>query len=196
MKADSAVGLKVAVFVATLCPALLLAYDLQAGVFASPFRTIIQETGIWSMRLLVAGLMIAPLRDITGWVWPQRLRRMIGLFAAFYAAIHLVAWTRQYGFDWPFLGAELVARTWLTIGFIGLLALLPLAATSASFMHRALGPVWWGRIHRLVYAAALLALVHYMMARGLTRVEVAVDTVLIMVAITWRLRPRAVPRPH
>jgi sulfoxide reductase heme-binding subunit YedZ len=167
----------------------MLAHDYLAGALASPFRTIVQETGLWSMRLLVLGLLIGPLRAVTGWTWPLALRRMIGLFTAFYAAVHVIAWTRQYGFDWPFLLEE-VTRPWLLIGAVAALALVPLAATSASVIHRWLGPVLWARIHRLVHAAVVLAVVHYAMARGFTRIEVAIDVMLIAGALAWRAAAR------
>jgi sulfoxide reductase heme-binding subunit YedZ len=181
--------LRIAVFAALAIPAAMLAHDYLAGALASPFRTIVQETGMWSIRLLVLGLLLGPLRDATGWQWPQALRRMIGLYAAFYAAVHVVAWTRQYGFDWPFLAGEIV-RPWLLVGAGAALALVPLAATSAGFMHRRLGAAVWGRIHRLVYAAAALAVIHYAMARGLTRIEMVVDAALVVLALLWRLWPR------
>jgi methionine sulfoxide reductase heme-binding subunit len=177
--------LRAFVFLTFAAPGILLTHSYLAGALASPFRTIVQETGLWSIRLLVITLMIAPLRDITGWTWPLALRRMIGLFAAFYAAVHVIAWTRQYGFDWPFLLEE-VTRLWLLVGAVAVAALLPLAATSMNAMHRWLGPELWGRIHRLVYTAAAMAAVHYAMARGLTRIEVAVDALLIGAALMWR----------
>lgn len=185
--------LRVAVFAGLAIPAVILAHDYLSGALASPFRTIVQESGMWSMRLLVLGLLIAPLRDVTGWTWPLAFRRMIGLFAAFYAALHVVAWMRQYGFDWPFL-AEEVMRTWLLVGLLAALALVPLVLTSASVMHRLLGPATWGRIHRLVYAAAVFAVVHYAMARGLTRIEMPVMAVLTLLALVWRLIAPAIAR--
>jgi sulfoxide reductase heme-binding subunit YedZ len=192
--------LRVVAFLAFATPGLLLAHDYVTGALASPFRTIVQETGLWSIRLLVLGLMIAPLRDITGWTWPLALRRMIGLYAAFYAAVHIVAWTRQYGFDWSFLLQE-VTRLWLLVGAVAAAALLPLAATSMNAMHRWLGPELWGRIHQLVYTAAVMAAVHYAMARGLTQIEVAIDALLVLAALVWRqvaqkrkkLKPAVVP---
>ena len=85
MSNDMLRPLRIAVFFALLIPAAMLAHDYWTGALASPFRTIVQETGTWSIRMLVLGLMITPLRDITGWTWPLALRRMIGLYAAFYA---------------------------------------------------------------------------------------------------------------
>ena len=119
--------LRIAVFAALAIPAAMLAPDYWTGALASPFRTIVQETGTWSMRLLVLGLLIGPLRDLTAWQWPQALRRMIGLYAFFYAVVHVVAWTRQYGFDWGFLLDE-VTHLWLLVGALATLALMPLAA--------------------------------------------------------------------
>lgn len=186
--------LRIAVFFALLIPATMLAHDYWTGALASPFRTIVQETGTWSIRMLVLGLMIAPLRDLTGWAWSLALRRMIGLFAAFYAAVHLWAWTRQYGYDWSTLFDE-ITRLWLLVGLLALLAMVPLVATSATIMHRLLGPRQWGQIHKLVYAAAIFAVIHYAMAHGLTRSEMVVDAVLIVLALLWRLRPRRVSSP-
>jgi sulfoxide reductase heme-binding subunit YedZ len=191
MNPDLLRPLRLAVFAGLAIPAAMLAHDYVIGALASPFRTIVQETGTWSMRLLVLGLMIGPLRDVTGWQWPQALRRMIGLYAFFYAVVHLVAWMRQYGFDWTFLAGEIV-RPWLLVGAFATLALVPLAVTSASIMHRLLGPATWGRIHKLVYVAASLAALHYALARGLTRPEMVADAVLIAFALAWRWRPRRV----
>jgi methionine sulfoxide reductase heme-binding subunit len=184
---------RIATFALLAAPAAILAHDYLAGALASPFRTIVQESGVWSMRLLVLGLLIAPLRDVTGWTWPLALRRMIGLFAAFYAAVHVIAWTRQYGFDWQFLAGE-VMRPWPLIGLLGAMAMVPLALTSVDAMHRLLGTAQWRRIHRLVYAAALLGLVHYAMARGLTRIELPIDAALIALALLWRVVAPALPR--
>jgi methionine sulfoxide reductase heme-binding subunit len=189
MKTELLRPLRIAVFAALAVPAAMLAHDYFAGELASPFRTIVQETGTWSVRLLVLGLLVGPIRDITGWQWPLALRRMIGLYAAFYAAVHIWAWTRQYGYDWPFLAGEIV-HPWLLVGTGAALALVPLAATSATVMHRLLRPASWGRIHKLVYAAASLAVIHYAMARGLTRPEMAVDAVLVSAALLWRFVPR------
>jgi sulfoxide reductase heme-binding subunit YedZ len=193
MNPDLIRALRIAVFAALSVPAAILAHDSSSGAMASPFRTIVQETGVWSVRLLVLGLLIAPLRDVTGWTWPLALRRMIGLFAAFYAAVHILAWTRQYGFDWPFLFGEVV-RPWLLIGALGALAMVPMVLTSASVMHRLLGSAMWGRVHKLVYAVAILAIVHYAMARGLTRPEMPIAALLVLFALLWRVAPPAFVR--
>lgn len=197
MKIELLRPLRISVFAALAIPAAMLARGYLAGEFASPFRTIVQESGLWSIRMLVLGLLIGPLRDLTGWQWPLALRRMIGLYAAFYAAVHVIAWTRQYGFDWAFLAGEIV-RPWLLVGAAAALALMTLAATSPGFMHRRLGASW-GRIHKLVYAAAILSVIHFALARGLTRPEMIAEAVAVVLALLWRARSRrlnaAAPSP-
>ncbi len=181
-------------FVLALVPLVSLANDYAAGTLARPWATMIDVTGDWSMRFLIAGLCVTPLARFAGLSSLTAFRRMIGLFGAFYAALHLFAWCREYGYDWPFLGSELVLRRYLTIGAVGAFLLVPLAATSPGAMHRALGPAPWRRLHTLVYPAVLAAFVHYAMARGL-RAEVMVDGLLLAVVFTLRLAPmlRAAP---
>jgi sulfoxide reductase heme-binding subunit YedZ len=181
---------KAVVFALSLLPFVLFLDDYWSGALASPWRTLIQDTGLWSMRFLVLGLCVSPLVRLTGLAGLNAFRRMIGLFGAFYAAVHVFAWTRQYGFDWPFLFDEIVLRLFLTIGVLATLLLLPLAVTSADVMHRALGPQRWRRLHTLMYPMIVAALIHYLLVRGLRRDEVMVDLVLITVAVVMRLWPR------
>lgn len=138
--------------------------------------------------LPVAGLCLSPLARLTAQPGFLSCRRMIGLFGAFYAALHLAAWAREYGYDWPFLAGEIVLRRYLTIGAAGIALLMPLAATSTPVMHRRLGPVRWRRLHTLIYPAVLAGVVHYAMARGLGRVEVALDGVLLTLIFAYRIR--------
>jgi sulfoxide reductase heme-binding subunit YedZ len=181
-------------FVLALIPLISLANDYEAGSMARPWATMINVTGDWSMRFLIAGLCVTPLGRLTGQFGLVAFRRMIGLFGAFYAALHLFAWCREYGYDWSFLGSELVLRHYLTIGAVAALLLVPLAATSPGAMHRVLGPTPWRRLHTLIYPAVLAAFVHYAMARGL-RAEVTVDGLLLVVVFTTRLAPVLRPVP-
>ena len=185
---------KAAVFTLSLLPLVLFANDYAAGALARPWAMMIDVTGDWSMRFLVAGLCLSPLARLTGQAGFGSFRRMIGLFGAFYAALHVFAWIRQYAYDWPFLAGELMARRYLTIGAVGVLLLIPLAATSPGAMHRALGAVRWRRLHTLMYPAVLAGFVHYAMARGLGRLEVEVEGLLLVLAFAARLRrARAAP---
>lgn len=188
-------GAKIALFVLSIVPLALLGQDYADGALARPWQAMIVEAGDWSIRFLVIALCISPLIGFTGWRMLGNFRRMAGLFGAFYAALHVFAWTREYGFDWPFLTNELLARHYLTIGAIAVLLLVPLAATSADVAHRALGPARWRRLHQLMYPAVIAAFAHYAMARGFLRLEVLIDGVLIVLAISARLR-RGVVRPQ
>jgi sulfoxide reductase heme-binding subunit YedZ len=150
--------LKLAVFLAASLPLLVLARAVFWGALAAdPYPPAIQETGLWSLRLLLAGLALSPLARAAGWSWPLDLRRMVGLFAAFYALVHLLVWAKDYGFDWPFLASEVAARTYLAVGLAGALLLAPLAATSTDRSVRRLGARVWRRLHWLIYPAAALA---------------------------------------
>ncbi len=148
---------------------------------------MIRETGWWSLRLLVIGLALTPLSLVGGLGPAIRLRRMIGLFAAFYAALHLVAWARDYGFAWGFLWDEIVARRYLTIGFIAALALLPLTATSARGAVHRLGGRRWRWLHRLVHVAVLGGFVHTLMAGRLGFVDRIGYGSALAILLGWRL---------
>ena len=185
--AGELVRTKTVFFGLALAPVLIFASDYTTGVLARPWATMIDVTGDWSMRFLIAGLCLSPLAQLTGQPAFVSFRRMVGLFAAFYAALHLFAWTRQYGYDWPYLAGELAWRRYLTVGAVGALLLVPLAVTSPGVMHRALGPARWRRLHTLMYPVVLAAYVHYAMARGLSRIEVAIDGLLLALALAVRL---------
>jgi sulfoxide reductase heme-binding subunit YedZ len=181
-------ALKVAVFAAASVPLLQLARGIFWGALAAdPYPPVIQTTGLWSLRLLLLGLMLSPLARAAGWGWPLELRRMIGLFAAFYAVVHLAMWTKDYGFDWRFLAREIVARAYLAVGLAGLLLLAPLAATSTNGSARRLGARVWRRIHWLAYPAAGLSYLHFAMAGRFTRAETLIDGVLLAVLFALRL---------
>src|SRR5689334_18414284 len=120
-------SLKLAVFVAALLPLVSLARGVFWGALAAdPYPPVIQTTGLWSLRLLLLGLTLSPLARAGRWSWPLDIRRMVGLFAGFYALIHLAVWAKDYGFDWAFLAGEVVARAYLAVGLAGALLLLPL----------------------------------------------------------------------
>jgi sulfoxide reductase heme-binding subunit YedZ len=182
-----ALTVKLPLFVLAALPALSLAWRLLDGTLANPYQTVIRETGWWSLRLLVVGLALTPLSLVGGLGPAIRLRRMVGLFAAFYAALHLVAWARDYGFAWSFLWDEIVARRYLTIGFIAALALVPLAMTSARAAVRRLGGRRWRWLHRLVHVAVLGGLVHTLMAGRLGFVDVIGYGSALAFLLGWRV---------
>ena len=187
-------GARFALFLALAAPGAALALDFVAGALATPYRSILRETGLWSMRLLAAGLLLGPLASLSGIAWLAAPRRMVGLFAAAYAFVHGWAWCRQYGYDWAFLLGEL-PRLYLLLGLAALAALAPMVATSHDAARRALGAAW-GRLHRLAYAVALAAVLHFMLSRAFPTLEAWIEALVISLALAWRLataRPRARP---
>lgn len=175
------------VFVALGWPAASFAIDYASGELFSPWRALLQDSGLWAMRFIVLGLAVTPLRILTGWSWVQSLRRMIGLYAAFYTALHVFAWCRQYGYDWAFLLDEIVQRFYLLIGLVATVLMVPLTATSFDAAARALGGAAWRKLHRLVFPAALLAWWHFLLSRGVAPREVYVDAILLAILVGLRV---------
>ena len=155
--------LQAALFVVALLPLARLFYlGAAAGLGANPVEFVIRSLGTWALVALVVTLSITPLRLATGWAWPMRLRRMFGLFAFFYAALHLLAylWLDQW-FDMAAIWADVLKRPYITAGFVAMVLLVALAVTSSNGWVRRLGGRNWQRLHRLVYPIAVLAVVHF-----------------------------------
>lgn len=156
--------LKPMVFLACLAPlALLLGRGTLDDLGANPVETITHETGLWALRLLLVTLAVTPLRRITGWNELIRLRRMLGLFAFFYACLHLLTylWLDQ-DFVLADILEDIVKRPYITVGFSAFLLLVPLAVTSTNAMLRRLGGRRWQRLHQLVYLCAMGGVLHYL----------------------------------
>lgn len=163
---ERAIGaLKAAVFLLALVPLS----RLLLGVFVypdwlgpNPAEFITRATGDWALRLLLLTLAVTPLRRLTGWAWIMRLRRMLGLYAFFYVVVHFASYVSfDHVFDMGAILADVVKRPFITVGFLSLLLLLPLAATSTNGMVRRLGARRWNALHRLVYLVAPLAVLHF-----------------------------------
>ncbi|MEJ2309620.1 MAG: sulfoxide reductase heme-binding subunit YedZ [Gammaproteobacteria bacterium] len=154
---------KVPLFLLCLVPfGLLLLRAANNDLGANPVEALTHETGDWALRFLLASLAVTPLRMLTGKAWLLRYRRMLGLFAFFYAVAHFVIylWIDQ-AFLWTEIAADIIKRPYITVGFAAFLILLPLAVTSTKGMVRRLGRRW-AMLHRSVYAAALLAVLHFL----------------------------------
>jgi sulfoxide reductase heme-binding subunit YedZ len=151
------------VFAACLLPSGLLAWRAWHGALGpNPIEAITHATGDWTLRLLLVTLAITPLRRLSGWNRVIGLRRMLGLFAFFYACLHLMTylWLDQF-FDWRAILHDVPRRPFITIGFAAFLLLVPLTATSTAGAIRRLGGRAWRRLHRLVYVAAAFGVIHY-----------------------------------
>jgi methionine sulfoxide reductase heme-binding subunit len=184
---------KVGVFVLCLVPLARLVYGGFANTLgANPIETITRSTGWWTLFLLMATLALTPLRRLTGAYWPLRLRRMLGLFAFFYACAHFTTFIWfDHWFDVGEILKDVVKRPFVTVGFAAFLLFLPLAFTSTNAMVRRLGRNWQ-RLHRLVYVIAVLGVVHFwwLVKRDVTEpfVFALVLAVLLGVRLRWRLR--------
>ena len=155
--------LKPAVFLLASLPALWLVWGaFTGGLGTNPAETLIVESGTWTLRMLLIGLALTPLRGLTGWNWPMQLRRMLGLFAFFYAAAHLTLylWLDQF-FWWTEIARDILERPFITVGLLAFALLLPLALTSPRAAVKRLGARRWQALHRLVYPAAVAGVVHH-----------------------------------
>ena len=156
--------LKLSVFVALFLPGLWTAFAFSMGwLQPRPFTEAIHEVGLWMLRFLFVALAITPLRQILQWPRLILVRRMIGVAAFAYGLAHISLFIADLKFDIAKAASEIALRIYLTIGFAALLGLAALAATSTDAMVRRVGARRWQRLHRLVYAIALLAVVHYCM---------------------------------
>lgn len=139
----------------------LVGLGATGGLGANPIEFITHSTGTWALVGLLLTLSVTPLRRLTGRTELIRYRRMLGLFAFFYACLHFVTyiWLDQF-FDLAGIGKDIVKRPFITVGFAAFVMLVALAATSTHAMMRRLGRRWQ-QLHRLIYPAALLGVVHY-----------------------------------
>jgi len=155
-------GIKTALFMAALLPFARLAWMTAAGQFVEPLEAITRGTGDWVLYLLCITLAITPLRRLTGWNWIVKLRRMVGLFAFFYAFLHFLAflWFDHF-FDLQEMFKDVVKRPFITVGFAAFVLLIPLAVTSTNGMIRRLGGKRWQWLHRLIYLIAPLGILHF-----------------------------------
>lgn len=164
-------AVKAVVWLACLAPFLWLtarAFGLGGATLgANPPEAVLLTLGKTALNVLLASLAVTPLRRLTGWNWLVRLRRLVGLFAFFYVVMHFVTYAVLYvELDWQLLLEDFTQRPYITAGIAALLAMIPLAITSTKAMQRRLGRRW-GRLHRLVYAVGILAVVHfYWQTRG------------------------------
>lgn len=150
------------VFAAALLPLLrLVALGYADALGANPVEFVTRSTGTWTLVMLCLTLSVTPLRRLLGWPWLLRLRRMLGLYAFFDGTLHFTTWLwLDQWFDLSSMMADVVERPFVTVGFTAFMLMLPLAATSTQSMMRRLGRRWQ-ELHRLVYAIAVLAVLHF-----------------------------------
>ncbi len=155
--------LKPVIFIICLIPLALVVWDgFHDALGANPIETLSHRTGEWTLRFLLITLAITPIRRLFGWTWTRRFRRMLGLYAFFYACLHFLTWlVLDQFFDWDEIIKDIIKRPYITVGFSAFILLIPLAVTSTKGMMRRLGHRW-GRLHRLIYVIAVLGAIHYL----------------------------------
>lgn len=182
---------KPVLFALCLLPlALLLAGALRGTLGANPAEALIRGSGDWTLRFLCIALAVTPLRQATGWQALARWRRMLGLFVFFYACLHFLAYAwLDMGLVLSDIVRDVGKRPFVLAGSAALLLLAALAATSFDAAVRALGGRRWRALHRAVYAAALLALLHFFWMRAGKNdfAEVGVYAAVVAVLLGWRI---------
>lgn len=200
--------IKFHLFLVCLVPAAWLGYRfLIDDLGANPIEALIRGLGDWGLRFLVITLAVTPLRRLTGVHWVMRLRRMLGLFAFFYALMHLSGYlVLDQFFDWMEIGKDILKRPFITVGMLTFTLLLPLAATSNNAMIRRLGGKRWQELHSLVYVISIMAVLHYwwMVKADITQPVIysLILSVLLGLRLWWRRQDKqkkiesAMPKPR
>lgn len=183
-------------FTLALAPLGWLTFAALTGKLgANPIEAITRDLGDWALRFLLLTLAITPLRRLSGWRWPMRFRRMLGLYAFFYTSLHLASYiVLDQFFYWPEIWGDILKRPYITVGMLSFLLLIPLALTSTTAMMRRLGKNWQ-RLHRLVYPIAIGGVLHYyMLVKADTR-EPLIYAAILLLLFLLRLRIPALLRP-
>jgi sulfoxide reductase heme-binding subunit YedZ len=152
------------IFLACLVPFALVvgdAFEITGRLGANPIEEIMDRFGNWSLRFIMITLAVTPLRRIAGWNWPQRFRRMLGLFTFFYVLMHFLTWLiLDQGILMSAIVEDIAKRPFITIGMTALLLLTALAVTSPLTIRRRMGRSWQ-KLHNMVYLFAILVIWHY-----------------------------------
>lgn len=188
--------LKILLFAGCLVPLLRLAWGAwNDALGANPIEFITRALGTWTLNFLLITLSVTPLRKLTGWNWLSRLRRMLGLYAFFYALLHLSTylWLDKF-FDWQDIAKDILKRPFITVGMSAFAMLLTLALTSPKAMVQRLGGKRWQQLHRAIYAIAICGVVHYW---WLVKLDVSVPAIyagllslLLGIRVWWHEKQR------
>ena len=181
-------------FLACLLPFAWLLYGALANTLgANPAEALIRSTGDWTLRFLCITLAVTPLRVLSGQPALARFRRMLGLFAFFYVVLHFLSYSwLDMSFELNAIIKDIPKRPFALVGFLALVLMVPLAATSFNRAIKALGAKRWQMLHKLVYAVVLLGLLHFFWMRAAKNnfAEVAVYAVVIALLLGWRVAQR------
>ena len=179
---------RVSLFIVCLMPfAWLVWLAVNQLLGSNPVEELLHLSGGWALRFILIVLAVTPLRKLTGWTVVLRFRRMLGLFAFFYASGHFsVYFLLDLGMDFSFVVEDIIKRPYITVGFTALVLLVPLAVTSTKGMMRRLGRNW-KRLHKLVYLIGILGVVHYiwLIKADLLEPLIYAAVLLLLFAIRW-----------
>jgi sulfoxide reductase heme-binding subunit YedZ len=186
--------IKPALFILCLLPLASIvwrAFEIGGSdLGANPVEKIQDTLGIWGLRLLIVTLAITPLRDWFNAPWLITLRRMLGVYAFVYVSLHFLNWLiLDQGMYWAGIGDDIARRPFITIGFLALVLLIPLAVTSTNGMMRRLGRRW-KTLHRLVYLIVLLGIWHYYWQVKADTREPLIYLAIALVLLGWRVWKR------
>ena len=181
-------GCKPALHVLLLLPALLLTIGLfQDRLGANPVETITHQTGEWGLRILLLSLAVTPLARLTRSGWLIQLRRLVGLYSFFYILLHFCIYLLlDLSLDFASLIDDIVKRKYITVGFAGMVILVALAVTSPIAVRRRMANSWT-RLHRLVYAAAALGILHFLWSTKADDTEPFVYGIVFLVLMLYRI---------
>ena len=188
--------LKPAVFVGSLTPlAVMIVRGLHGDLGANPIGEVLNQLGLLALIFVIAALACTPLKVFFGWTWPLRIRRMLGVFGFFYAALHVSTYTGlDQVFDWSAIYEDVTERKFIFVGFTAFVLLIPLAITSTNGAVKRLGFTRWKRLHRLAYLVPILAVVHFVwrvkkdVREPLTYAVILGTLLVIRVAVSVRSR--------
>ena len=181
--------MKVFVFILCLLPLGLLVWRaVHADLGANPIEFITHTTGDWTLRFLIFTLAITPLRKILHLPQLIRFRRMLGLFAFFYACLHFSTWIGlDKFFNWAEMWKDVQKRRFITVGFTGFVLMIPLALTSTAGWIRRLGGKRWQMLHRAIYLSAIAGVIHYYwLVKSDTRKPLRY-AFIVGILLAWRL---------
>ncbi|MFN0151874.1 MAG: sulfite oxidase heme-binding subunit YedZ [bacterium] len=197
MKRGDAAWLKPAIFTGALVPLAMTALQAARGTLsANPIAEALNRFGLLTLIFLILSLAMTPARALFGWSWPLRVRRMLGLFAFFYAALHMTTYVAiDQGLQLRVVLADVVKRKFIFVGLAAFVLLVPLAITSTNGMVRRLGFRNWQRLHRLAYVAAILGVIHFIWRVKIDITEPAIYGSLVVVLIGFRLARALRRRP-
>ena len=183
------------IFLACLVPFALVvgdAFEITGRLGANPIEEIMDRFGNWSLRFIMITLAVTPLRRIAGWNWPQRFRRMLGLFTFFYVLMHFLTWLiLDQGILMSAIVEDIAKRPFITIGMTALLLLTALAVTSPLTIRRRMGRSWQ-KLHNMVYLIAILGIWPYwwQVKKDVSEPLIYVTILIILLGLRlwWKVR--------